>query len=796
VKHAFFIAAFICSISVNAQTSTSGQVVDASTNKPLAGATITFQNKESTTADVNGRFTIDCNKHTRITVSFVGYESRQQAVNCDQEILVSLTASNSTLAAIEITATSSQNKSILYQPQSITKLNPLELKRTTGLFLDDAINANVPGVTMQRRGLSSGQQINIRGYGNGVRGTNGASSNFDIQGTKIYLNGIPLTDAEGITVLDDIDFNSVGNIEVVKGPSGTLYGLAIAGVVNLNTIQAEKGKTSIGQDVLIGNYGLQRYTTHFQTSREHSSILVNYGRQKADGYMVHTASKKDFVNVAGTVQPNEKQSISFYGGYSNSFDERGGELTITQYQNQDYSGNPAYIQRNAHSNIISVRFGVTHTYAFSNDLSNTTTVFGTGMTNNSSSASGWTDKNPINYGFRSTLDSKFKLGRGTSLSGITGIEMQRQNAQVIGYFMSPDPRNPGGYYRIDTMRSNQYYVTSTKSLFTEWTLALPHDLSITAGIGWSTMNIDLNDRFVRPNYTKPTHFEKDYNNMVSPHVAINKVFSSQLSIYAAYSKGYKAPVSSYFFIPVNTGNAVLDSSLKPEIGNQFEIGSKGTLLKDKLVYQVSLFNAVFSNKMTAIAVPLNPPAVGTAYSYVANGGKVNNKGLEVSAKYTVYQSARSLFTLIRPFANFTYSKFRYEDFKMQALNGTRTGVVETDYSNKEVAGVPPMTFNAGVDVSTLPGVYLNAYYSYRDAVYLTSVNDETQKAKAFALVNAKIGFRRSLSAHFDLDASFGINNIGGVQYYNMVFVNQLPDAYLPAPLKTVYFGGVNLKYNF
>ncbi|MGZ3952382.1 MAG: hypothetical protein ACXVBZ_13370, partial [Flavisolibacter sp.] len=73
---------------------------------------------------------------------------------------------------------------------------------------------------------------------------------------------------------------------------------------------------------------------------------------------------------------------------------------------------------------------------------------------------------------------------------------------------------------------------------------------------------------------------------------------------------------------------------------------------------------------------------------------------------------------------------------------------------------------------------------------------ESQKAKAFGLLNAKIGFRRSLTSHFDVDASFGINNIGGVQYYNMVFVNQLPDAYVPAPLKTVYYGGVNLQYNF
>jgi iron complex outermembrane receptor protein len=138
--------------------------------------------------------------------------------------------------------------------------------------------------------------------------------------------------------MDDIDFGSVGNVEVTKGPSGTLYGLAIAGVVNLKTVRPEKGKTSVGQDVMIGSYGLQRYTTHFQMAGEHSSLLVNYGKQKADGYMSHTNSEKDFVNIAGDFQPNEKQSINTYFGYSNSYDARGGELTITQYNNFDYTG--------------------------------------------------------------------------------------------------------------------------------------------------------------------------------------------------------------------------------------------------------------------------------------------------------------------------------------------------------------------------------------------------------------------------------------------------------------------------
>ena len=30
----------------------------------------------------------------------------------------------------------------------------------------------------------------------------------------------------------------------------------------------------------------------------------------------------------------------------------------------------------------------------------------------------------------------------------------------------------------------------------------------------------------------------------------------------------------------------------------------------------------------------------------------------------------------------------------------------------------------------------------------------------------------------------------------VVGTNQLPDAYLPGPLKANYFGGINFKYNF
>jgi iron complex outermembrane receptor protein len=809
----------ILSPTAFAQKTIKGKVFDADTKMPLSGATINFAGKGGTTSDASGMFSVDCSKVTSITISFVGYENFIHVIkNCNDDLQVGLVALAKSMNEVEITATSNLNKSILYQPASISKLTTTELKRGNGLFMDDAINTNVPGVIMQRRAVSSGQQLNIRGYGNGSRGSRGVSSNFDGQGYKVYLNGIPVTDAEGITTMDDLDFGSIGNVEVVKGPAGTLYGLAVAGAVNLKTIKPEKGQSSIGQEIMIGNYGLQRYNTRFAMGGERSSLLLNYGHQKSDGFTIHNASHKDFVNIAGDFQPNDKQAITAYFGYSNSYDERSGELTIGQYDTSNFSGNIEYIKRNGHSAVYTLRGGLGHTYNFNKNIANTTTVFLTGFNSNVSSAGGWTDKAATNFGLRSTFDTKFSFNK-INLSGITGVETQRQNATTIGYGMI-DPQGTAHVWKLgdpyfvigstatgsNGTTSNVYTVTSTTSVFTEWTVALPLDIFVTAGVGVSNMKLQLNDRIYNPAQPlKPVKFDTTYKAMVSPHFAVNKVFNKHFSAYFSYSKGYKAPVTSYFYIPyvlspANTSTGMVNSSLKPEIGNQFEIGTKGSLLKDDLVYQLAFFDAIFSSKFTTVAVPLN--STTTAYSYVVNGGKQDNKGVEATIKYTVYKSAKKFFSAVTPFFNFTYSDFQYKDYKYQT--GTTTSNITTvDYSGHAVAGVSKVVTSVGVDVATQPGLYANINYFYKDGMPVTSngTKDGTTTgtpfhAGSYSLLNAKIGFQRIFVKHFGVDAYFGVNNITNTKYPIMVFVNQIPDAYMVGPVKANYFGGLNLKYIF
>ena len=72
-----------------------------------------------------------------------------------------------------------------------------------------------PGVRAEERSPGS-YRLSIRG--------SLLRSPFGIRDIKIYYDDIPLTDAGGNTYLNAIDFNSIHNIEILKGPDGSLFG--------------------------------------------------------------------------------------------------------------------------------------------------------------------------------------------------------------------------------------------------------------------------------------------------------------------------------------------------------------------------------------------------------------------------------------------------------------------------------------------------------------------------------------------------------------------------------------------
>lgn len=798
MKKLICLVAFAALNSLSYSQTISGTVVDVNTQIPIENATIKTSNNQEVKTNTKGQYTINCSENLTVSAYVIGYSVQHQIIEkCNGELNFSMLEQFQDLQTVQVIETSVQKNQLLDQPASIVRISEGEINRGTGLFVMYAVNTNTPGVTMQSRTSTGGQQFNIRGYGNGIRGTKGVSSNFNGQGTKVYLNGIPVTNAEGETVMDDIDFGSISNVEILKGPSGTIYGNAIAGVVNLQSRKATTGETSLNQQILVGSDGLLRSTTTFAVGTKKASYLINYGHTGYDGFMPHTATSKNFVNMTGDFTISDKQTITSYIGYSAGYDQRNGEITVEEYDSLNYGGNPSYINNNAHSAAQTFRAGIGHTYEMSPWLSNTTSLFGSNQFLDFSSAGGWGDKSSVSFGVRSTFNTHFEFSDDVQLSGITGVEWQKTSTLSNSYGMSTDSTNLGGYNAITSLKSIADLDNTALNVFSQWTLTLPLEFSLTAGIGYNQMDMTYEDRLWGfsnnfPSSTTPKSYSATYNDMLSPTIGLTKQFSRNVSVYGSFSSTYKAPMSSYFYIP-QTGE--VNTGLKPEKGTQIELGTKGSLLNNKLFYTLAVYNTKFTDKMTAITVQ-NPSNTATLYSYIVNGGTVNNNGIEAVIKYEAIKSRDKFVTSLRPFVNATYSSAKYEDYRFEKV-GTGSSNQDTtfvaDYSGQTVAGIPPLAINAGIDIETKIGLYGNVVFNYRDAVYFTS--DGEHLADPYSILSSKIGFRREIK-RFSLDVYAGVTNLTGTQYYNMVFVNQLPDAYIPSNPDANFFGGLSVKYSF
>jgi iron complex outermembrane receptor protein len=678
---------------------------------------------------------------------------------------------------IEVRGESSSHR-IMMQAQSIGTLSRPELERNTGLFLDESINL-LPGVRLENRTVSGGQRITIRGYGNGT--------NFNGTGYKAYLNGIPITDAEGTTILDDIDFSTLGRVEVIKGPASSLYGSGIAGVLKMYTLRPEPNATRFTQELIGGTQTLFRTNTRVELGTDNSSVLVNYGHQHSDGYRIHSQSNKDYVLLSADVEPNTRQSLSVYGAFNKSVDQLAGQLTEEQFNTRQNVGEPAYLANDAHVGISSIRFGASHSYEFHPVVNNVTSAYASGYQLDQPFAGGRTDNLALNFGGRTAFNLRFG-GPGFASVGVIGGEIQQTNSFKKSYNL-----NDG---ILGGIRGDLQVIALQASTFTQWDFLLPYEFTLTAGASLNFVHYNIQDRLA--NSANPSHADqsgvKDFTPVISPRVALLKAFGRHISIYGQVSQGYTPPGSGSVVIPQI---GAVNTNLKPERATLYELGTKGNLIEGRFSYEIALFDMLVKDKLTTQAVTNDAGTV--LYNYTTNAGSQSNRGLEVAAKYSVINDKSGTLSLLQPFVGYTLSHFRYTDFKSDNNNNANT----VDYSGNKVVGVPMNLVNVGFDLALRWGIYLYGTYQYVDSMPLTY--DNAHSAKSYSLLNAKVGYRPDLGRHFQLDVFAGGNNLLGNLYYTMVFLNASyvdsqgrpidPNVYLPGPYSATFYGGVNLSYS-
>ncbi|WP_318344650.1 TonB-dependent receptor [Flagellimonas baculiformis] len=308
---------FLWTTLANAQQELRGTVYDASTSEPLVGAAIVVQNAQNgTVTDFEGNFRLD---HTEnypiaIEVSYLGYETKEFRLAAPQILEIYLTPSSTSLNEIIVTSRR-RSEAVQEIPIPIAVIGAREIDNSVS-FNVNRVKELVPSVQLYSSNPRN-TTLNIRGLGS----TFGLTNDGIDPGVGFYVDGVYYARPAATT----LDFIDTKQIEVLRGPQGTLFGKnTTAGTFNITTRRPTFTNT-LNFEQSFGNYGF------IQTKGSLSGPLVenrlaariSFSGTSRDGtiYNQRSQSYTNTLNNQGIrgqllYLPSDDISILFSGDYT------------------------------------------------------------------------------------------------------------------------------------------------------------------------------------------------------------------------------------------------------------------------------------------------------------------------------------------------------------------------------------------------------------------------------------------------------------------------------------------------
>ena len=521
------------------------------------------------------------------------------------EIVVTATRTERKLSNVAIPTTVISSR--LIQLSGSLRLNEI-LQEQSGLLLTSGSGSSAVGGGI---------------FGNGIQ-MQGLSPDH----TMILLDGEPLIGRQGgVMDLSRFAIGNIRKIEIVKGPSSSLYGSeAMGGVVNIITepLQGKQLQATLrtgsfyNNDVaLSGNYTGQKAAIYFYSNRNSSN---GYDLNKAtpektvDPFYSYTNQLKFSYNFS----PATKLIISSRYYYSNQDSyyainspvlNVGGSGTV-----KDYNINPVLYHRFSHIVKSQLRLYASG-YSFVQQLD--------------SIANGkkYYADNFNQYFFRAENQ--------------TDIDCSKNNTFTFG-----------GGYTVQNVNTSRYREPKQQHMFhafaqDEWVYR--KNLTIIAGLRYD--------------------YNSDFATRLSPKLSTNVKLNNKIQLNASYGAGFKAPDFRQLYLNFlnNAGdgysifgssefsvNNLLEQkmlglvadilpaayqikSLMPEISSGFNLGAK-IKADDKLNLDLNFFRNEIANLINYLPVAVN--SNGTSiFSYV-NVNSAFTQGAEINTTYQLFKNIK------------------------------------------------------------------------------------------------------------------------------------------------------------
>ncbi|MBE7171492.1 MAG: TonB-dependent receptor [Williamsia sp.] len=741
---------------VYAQVAIKGKVIDATTNQPVAGATVTGVNTPSNTiTDKRGNFTLNLSSpQDSIRLTSAGYTTKSLAAS-GQEFFILLSPSFANLNEIVVTG-GREGQRRTEVPVAIQVISRTAINDTKATRLDMLIN-KVPGAYMVDLGNEQ--------HSMAVRQPIGTKNLF------LYLeDGIPIRTVGDFNhnALIEINQASMDRIEVVKGPASSLYGSeAVGGAINFIT-QSPTPFLSGKIQAEAGSRGYKR--TDFAVSNTFKKLGIFAGGYYADQnqpQQEHNNFSKTALTLRADYSFNDKLRLSAVADWiAYQTDQKGG-LDSAHFYRKDYVSFYRFTYRKvdafrlrstlskewSENNKTSLTFFYRHStigqnpfYSISNIAANP--LKAKGQINEDAFRS-WGAVLQHTTKFQS-IDAKL----------ITGLSLDFSPATYEAQLIDID-RNAGNVYYNYTVKdslltSYQVDLLNTAA-YAQFEYKPAKQLKLVAAARYDRLDYQF-DNHLPPSAFTGAPDATDHFDHFTPKLGLTYDFGSGKGVYVNYSVGFAPPNITDLYTGVKV------PVLKASSYNNWEAGGWVSFAANKGYAEVSLYKLDGENEIVSVRL-----ADGSYQNQ--NAGKTSHKGIEATVKYAPVEDIN-----IRLAGS--YAEHKYISYIEQGK----------DYSGRTMAQAPPFIYNGELTCKPhfIKGFRIALEVQGMNKYYTDPQNTATYKG--FAVFNARAGYTFK---GFELWTN--CLNVTDKVFATTVEKSAFGTSYRPGQLRTI---NVGLAYNF
>ncbi len=644
------------------------------------------------------------------------------------------------LHQITVTATRTE-RATEEVPAGIDTVTKEDIQNTRMFNLKEALTG-VSGVQSETKNGGYDSRLIIRGAGLKAR--------YGVREIMILLDGVPITDPDGMSRLDFVDSQLVESIDIVKGPNSTLYGAnAAGGVINIITRDPFEERKSL--TIGYGSDNTQMYNLNYGTSIGNTFFTISGSRRSTDSWREWNR----FSTNQGTFKVGhlfaDETMLEASVSYTEADIQLPGALTREQFKD---SISQRTTEQWRHSGRYSKVFSAN--VKMQKDIGNFTlkplVYFQT-----------WTHYHPVTglindggsdvYGADLQTDFKHRIAGmdGTLTMGATG-QIDTGDGEKYTYrdtFYDPvmkkivslsDKKGDLAEISHDTTTKWGIYVQESLRPSKKWIVDL--------GIRYDQVAFDIDTKtIIEYDYSKgkygdpldpPVRIRRNQSfDAVSPRIGVVYILNDIVNLYGNISTGFQTPQSS---------EMSANPDLEPLTAYNYETG-----LKARFEGGHSIDLAVFYMKVKDEIVQIKLADGESSYS---NAGESEKKGVELSGKF---QIMKGLFVG----GTYTYSDFKFSEFDEPITKYVKgSGMVTTIYdrSGNSFPYIPKHQYSLFLYYKHPSGLKFKVDTNTWGEYWMDNANTEKYKGYQF-LTNALIGYEKK-----NLDITLDVYNIFDQRY--------------------------------